>query len=305
MKELPRDFPAVSRRRVRRALRAEREAAGWSQGEVARRLEWSLSKMQRIETGEVTVSGTDLRALLDLYGVTDPDRVAALMEDSRIARRERYWVPGEFREYLPPGLVQLVQYESVATAIRAYQPHLVPGLLQTTDVAKAVLDWWAGETAEAGDGVRVLDETATEARRSARLWRQRLVLGREDPPEYSVLLDESVIQRVIGGPGLMADQLDHLATVGGNSNVRIRLIPADSDGIIGMAGPFTIIELGSGDAVLYRENDTRDSLSEDADRVAVHQKRFERSWLGAFDEEESHARITSRASWLRSSTGGG
>ena len=65
------DPPAVARQRVRRALRKARDETPDESGRRGQQLGWSLSKMQRIESGEVGVSPTDLRALLDLYGVTD------------------------------------------------------------------------------------------------------------------------------------------------------------------------------------------------------------------------------------------
>src|SRR6266511_4790410 len=98
------EFPAVARQRVRRALRRARQATPMSQGAVASRLGWSLSKMQRIEGGEVGVSVTDLRALLDVYGVVEPERIERLAEDARISRRQRWVTAPEYREHLTPGL---------------------------------------------------------------------------------------------------------------------------------------------------------------------------------------------------------
>ncbi len=97
------EFPAVARQRVRRALRRARQATPMSQGAVASRLGWSLSKMQRIEGGEVGVSVTDLRALLDVYGVVEPERIERLAEDARISRRQRWVTAPEYREHLTPG----------------------------------------------------------------------------------------------------------------------------------------------------------------------------------------------------------
>ncbi|HET6530843.1 MAG TPA: helix-turn-helix transcriptional regulator, partial [Actinoplanes sp.] len=109
---------------MRLALRRARESTGLSQGAVAQRVRWSLSKIQRIEAGDVTVSGTDLRALLDLYGVTDSEEIEQLTEEARISRRQRWWTAPEYREHLTPGTLQLLQFEAEATAIRAYQPVL-------------------------------------------------------------------------------------------------------------------------------------------------------------------------------------
>ena len=79
------DSPAAARRRLRFALRTAREAAELTQAEVADRLEWSVSKVNRIENGEVTISATDLRALMTLVGVTDQDTVEQLTAWARAA----------------------------------------------------------------------------------------------------------------------------------------------------------------------------------------------------------------------------
>lgn len=69
------ESPAVARSRVRLAVRAAREARGLTQGHVAEDLDWSLSKVNRIENGQVSVSRTDLLAMLELYGVDDQDQI--------------------------------------------------------------------------------------------------------------------------------------------------------------------------------------------------------------------------------------
>src|SRR5690242_11950691 len=86
------DSPAVARRRVRLALRRAREAKHLTQGQIAEAMEWSLSKVMRIEKGDVSISASDLRVLLDFLDVRDPAEVKQLMTDARAARMER-WSP--------------------------------------------------------------------------------------------------------------------------------------------------------------------------------------------------------------------
>src|SRR3712207_4146002 len=106
-----RESPARARRRLRLALRKLREANGLTQGDVARRLEWSLSKVNRIEIGDVTVSGTDLQALLRLLDVTDEGRVTTLTEHCRSARRREWWDRSDIRPHLNPATLELLQFE--------------------------------------------------------------------------------------------------------------------------------------------------------------------------------------------------
>ncbi|HEU4346782.1 MAG TPA: Scr1 family TA system antitoxin-like transcriptional regulator, partial [Actinoplanes sp.] len=138
----PQASPAVARRRVRLALRKARQGKGLSQADVAAKLEWSLSKVQRIESGEVSVSGTDLRALAILYGSFTAEEVDQLLGDTRVARRQRWWTAPEYRQHLSPGLIELLGFEAEATRISAYQPMLVPGVLQTPAAATFILDFW-------------------------------------------------------------------------------------------------------------------------------------------------------------------
>src|ERR1041384_6155247 len=127
----PGESPAVARRRVRLALRRARDAAHLTQGQVAERMDWSLSKVMRIESGDVGISSTDLRALLALYAVTDQATVDQLLEDARTPRKQRGGADARYRNSLPAALFQYIQFEAEAVAIRNYQNVLVPGLLQT------------------------------------------------------------------------------------------------------------------------------------------------------------------------------
>jgi transcriptional regulator with XRE-family HTH domain len=285
------DLPAVSRRRVRLALRAARERTGLSQTEVAKKLTWSLSKLQRIELGEVTISPTDLRAVLQLYQVTDAAQIAGLVEDARVARRERYWTAPEHREFLTPGLLQLLQFEQAATTIREFQPSLVPGHLQTPEVVADILSWFD----------RNLSDEELRVRRDVRLSRRDGVLGRESPPEYRLLLDESALWRLVGGLGVTADQFEALAEVALWPNVHVRVLPMDDGAVMGMFGPFVVLHLGTetDDAVLYRETYFRDEMVEDVAEVDFHLDVFERFWRHSLDEQASRAVILSRVYDLR------
>jgi transcriptional regulator with XRE-family HTH domain len=285
------ELPAVARRRVRLALRAARDHAGLSQSEVAQRLGWSLSKLQRIELGEVTVTPTDLRAVLGLYGTTDEKRISALTDDTRAARRERYWTEQEHRDHLPAGLLQLMQFELRATVVRDYQIALMPGVLQTAASAEAHLGWF--------------DESLTEdqrrVRREVRLSRRRDVIERDGAPEYRVLLDESVLWRAVGGELSAADQFDDLAHTAERPNVHVRVLPMDVGTMMSASGAFMVLDLSDDpqDAVLYQEGYLWDQLVQDLDQVGYHRAIFEQFWRKALDEDASHALILARAYDLR------
>lgn len=284
------DLPAVSRRRVRLALRAARERTELSQGEVAKKLGWSLSKVQRIELGEVTVSPIDLRAALDLYQVTDEKRIAELVAQARIARRERYLTASEYRDHLTPGLLQLLQFELAATAIREYHSTLMSAYLQTPAFAEATLAWFGQN----------LTDTQRRVRRDVRLARREQVIKREDAPPYLLLLDESALWRVVGGPVVAAEQLEVLAEAALWPNVHVRVLPMDDGAMMGGFGYFSVLDLGDpDDAVLYREIYLQDEIVEDPVQVQYHRDVFERFWYRALDEHASRALVLARIYDLR------
>ncbi|MEU4623790.1 helix-turn-helix transcriptional regulator [Actinoplanes sp. NPDC023801] len=285
------ELPAVARRRVRLALRAAREGTGLSQIEVAKQLGWSLSKVQRIELGEVTISPTDLRAVLDVYQVTDAEHIARLSADARTARRERYWISQEYRDHLPPGLVQLLQFERAATTIREYHSTLIPAYLQTPAVAEAILAWFG----------QSLSEERRRVRRDVRLARREQVLKRENPPHFCLLLDESALWRTVGGPAAAVEQFEELAATSRWPNVHIRVLPMDDGMMMGTFGYFMALDLSDdpSDAVLYREEYMRDEVIEDPAQVEYHRDAFERFWKRALSVEASRALILARVYDLR------
>jgi transcriptional regulator with XRE-family HTH domain len=285
------ESPAVARRRVRLALRGAREAKGLTQNQVAQALEWSLSKVNRIESGDVSISTTDLKALLEFYGVDNQATVAGLVEDARTSRRERWYTDPRYREHLTPATLQLLQFESEASAIRTFQITLIPGVMQTEAYAAAVM----GVVPE-------LSEEDQEVRLEVRMRRRQQILGRRDPPEYYLVLDESVLFRAVGGEQVMAGQLQGLLSLAKHSNVRVRVVPFAKAALIAPLGPFSILDLGDEeDAVLYREARLVDEVIHVPERIRRHRVAFEQLWGDSLNEEASARLIEARAAVMLSS----
>src|SRR5690349_5641596 len=117
------DSPTIARRRVRLALREARERANLTQHQVAEAMDWSLSKVIRIENGDVSVAPNDLRPLLGFLGIKDKAFITSLISDTRIARtrqRQAWYQTPQFREFLTDSLRKLIEYEIEATEIRSY-----------------------------------------------------------------------------------------------------------------------------------------------------------------------------------------
>src|SRR3954462_9212976 len=118
------------RRRLRVELRRLRTAADLTQREVADALEWSPSKIIRIESGQVGITVTDLKALVAHYGLRDDAQVASLTELARGSKRQPFV---EYRDVLSAETVKFLGYEASASRVRLVQPTLVPGPLQTEE----------------------------------------------------------------------------------------------------------------------------------------------------------------------------
>jgi transcriptional regulator with XRE-family HTH domain len=286
------ESPAVARRRVRLALRRARDAKGLSQGAVAAHMQWSISKVQRIESGDNAISGTDLRALLHLYDVTDAEEIEQLQEEARISRRQRWWTKPEYRENLTPATMQLLQFEAEARAIRSYQPVLVPGMFQTPEYAEYLLRFFEVS----------LTEEKRRVRLEVRVRRREQVLESGDSPQYYLILDESVLKREIGGLEVMADQLDVLADLARRPDIHVRIVPLEEGAILGSGGHFTVLDLAEDDfddAVLYRESFTKDFIDHDPKEVAFHREMFETFWEQSLSEEKTIRAIIAEAALLR------
>jgi transcriptional regulator with XRE-family HTH domain len=264
--------PAFYRRRVRDALRQAREKATLTQRQAADALDWSMSKLVRIEAGTVGVSTTDLRALLHLYGVEDPAEVDALAEMARATRR-RPWF-SKYQKILNPAFAQYLGYESSASIIRGFQPLTIPGLLQTDDYARAILQ--ANRATDIDD------------RAELRVARQEL-LDRENCPWIIYVIDEAALHRRVGGPGVMRGQLRHLRELKDHPRVSIQVVPFAAGAHSSMNGGFAILEFADWDEdVLYQETPRGSVTSrEDQELVADYRERFDLLLAASLDESST------------------
>jgi transcriptional regulator with XRE-family HTH domain len=288
------DTPAVARQRVRRWLRQARQETDFTQTDIAKRLGWSLSKVQRIEAGEVAISESDLRAVFALFGVTDAGIIDALVKDARLARRERWTTNPEHRKYLPTGLLRLLQFESAATQIRSYQHLVLPGVLQTRATARYFFD---------PDDDAILSADERRVRYEVRLRRRQDVIERPDGPLYFLVIDESVILRNVGSLRDTAEQLEDLAESASRPRVSVRVVPLDEGRAvkIGLLGSFSLTSLShdADDDALYRERFLGDYLDHDPEEIRPYRDAFEGLWKLALPEDASLRLIQAKAAELR------
>jgi transcriptional regulator with XRE-family HTH domain len=248
------------RQRLRQAIRGYRSLAGMSQRDVARAMDWSLSKVNRIESGTVAVSTNDLRALLTYFGIADAGTVNELVTLAKVSKRPSWC---EDRDNAGSIEAAYLAHEASASVIRQYEPALVPGLLQTREYMRAV---FAEARLEEGDRLERLVE--------ARLQRQQ-VLDRAEPPALFFILDEAVLRRQVGDPGTMPQQLEQLAQLGARKNISIQIVPFARGAYVGLLGPFVVLEDADHDSVLYLEAHAEPLIKDDAEVISRYFDHFQ------------------------------
>lgn len=283
--------PTAGRRRLRNALRRARDAARLTQDQVAKAMDWSMSKVIRIETGAVSISTSDLRQLLLLYRVEDPDQVAELVELARVARRRPWWT--RYKDTVPGEYLSYVGLEDESSALRCFCPAGMPGLLQTEEFSHAVVgaSWWA----VAGDEPSHPSPPAPPemaARVDVRMTRQQEILRRDHPPEITAVLDEAVLWRRIGGPEVLKRQLRHLVALGRQPHITIQVLPFRAS-VVNMLSPFVILEFPdpADSDVVYTESTFEQAVLDGAEEVATFRRIFERVRAASLPDEESLAEI--------------
>ena len=216
----------VRRRQLGAALRRHRIAVGMTVKEVAERLLVAPSKISRIERAERNATLRDVRDLCDLYGIADAGLRDQLMDLARGSRERGWWQDAP----LTPALKTLIGMEGSARQIHEYQILTVPGLLQTRDYADAIgMAYFPDDS-----GIR---QSVVDAR-----MRRQQILDEPSPPKMDVVFDEAALQRVIGSPAIMRDQLDHLVRVIDEKVAEVRVIPFSAGAHIGMDTGFSILE---------------------------------------------------------------
>lgn len=257
------DNASALRRQLLAELRRLRPASVQTQRQVAEALDWSPSKVTRIEGGAVSLSVTDLRALLAFYGVVDPGVVERLVDLARRSRRARSPFAA-YADVFSPVALRFFDFEHSASWIGEVELLVVPGLLQTEEYARALMS------------VHELGSDKAERFVSSRAVRQQL-MNRVDPPTLSFVVDESVLLRAIGGPAVMQAQLQRLLELGRRECVAIRVLPLALGEHVGLRGPFVLLKfVGTNDPdVVYIEQRRGDAIFQDeVEVIANHQRLF-------------------------------
>lgn len=223
-----RPAPTVGQVVLGRRLQELREAAGIKREEAAQVLRVAPATVRRMEMAEVALKVPYVQVLLTTYGVAD-EEAASFVALTEEANQPGWWQ--RFHDVLPEWFSLYVSLEGAAGLIRSYEPHFVPGLLQTEDYARAVME--AGTIGQTGP------ETI-ERHVSLRMARQSL-LERDSPPHLWVIMDETVLRRPVSMRGeVMREQLDKLLEFGERDRITLQVAEFESGPHPGTYAPFSL-----------------------------------------------------------------
>lgn len=217
--------PAVRRRRLGSELKRLRESRSLRLEDVAARLDVAPSTVSRIETGKAPTRLSYLAVMLDMYRVDDPAERTLMENMATAGRRKDWWA--DCNDLLPTGVGSFLGLESAASEVRVFAADVIPSLVQTRGYAAAALA--ASRPGLTRDQVKRL--VLLQSRR------QQLLDGGTD---VHLVLDEAVLRRTIGAPGVMAEQLQHLLAGGARSWVRLQVLSLATSRVV-LTGSFTVL----------------------------------------------------------------
>jgi transcriptional regulator with XRE-family HTH domain len=268
-------------------LRRLRDDAHLTIEQVAEKLDLSPSTVSRMETAQVGVRPNDLRPLLDIYGVVGAQR-DELLQLARERRQQAWW--NRYKDLPNVGLASL---ERGTSSILQWSALLVPGLLQTEAYARAILG-----------GILPEGSHDIERRLEFRLKRQEL-LSDPQAPQFWVILDEGILKRPIGGPLIMAEQLQRLVDAASLPNITLQVLPFFAGVHAGLDGEFTILQYSdpADPDVVYVETAAGQRFDESGEATRRYSLIFNDLRSAALNRAESIRAVTDAIRSLRDNKG--
>ncbi|KND39245.1 helix-turn-helix domain-containing protein [Streptomyces acidiscabies] len=249
--------PNLHRRRLGLELRALRKATGMSLTEAAERLcLYGGPGLSKIENGKQRVPGIALAGFFEVYGLTDKARIEKIRKLTSLANSsKRTTLLDQYRQTVPDPFAEYLHLEELASKSETFT-WTVPGLLQTPDYARAIVErgrQWRS-TREINNFVEL------------RMARQE-ALSREEPLHLWSVLDESALWREVGGKQVMKAQLEYVLQVTEeHKHVELQILPFTHGSHAGFDGPFHMLHFPVGPPVVVVDAMTTSLyLEEDSD----------------------------------------
>ncbi|MEU1879603.1 helix-turn-helix transcriptional regulator [Streptosporangium sp. NPDC020072] len=265
----------VRLRRLARELRMLRAATEMTTEAAAEQLGWSRSKLNRFETGKGAPTTADVAAICHLYCVAESTTEALVQLTREVARR------GWWTSYADVFTGSYVEFEAAAREIFLWEPLLVPGLLQTEEYAREIIQ--AGHPNQS--------DVELSRRIDARMQRKTSLLGAH-PVTLRIVIAEYVLRYPVGTPDVMTRQLDEVLQAAKQPNITIQVLPTAAGVHGGTEGAFSVLTFGDDDPDLgYAECPAGEVYVEDTEQIRQLMLTFERLAATALSPEESTAFI--------------
>ncbi|MDG4859314.1 helix-turn-helix transcriptional regulator [Streptomyces sp. T-3] len=219
--------PTTRRRQLGADLRRLREQKGLTLEEAGALVGISKATLSRYETKEGTVKWPAVDALCREYGASKEER-QTLVELAKGAKIQGWW--RSLADPIPESMNLMLTLEDEVVREDHYASMYVPGLLQTRAYAEAV---------HRASEMRCTDQEVTHMV-DIRMKRQKL-LDRDEPPHIWAVIDESVIRRMVGGPEVMSEQLQHLKAMAASPQVTVQILPFVAGAHAAAVGSFVIL----------------------------------------------------------------
>ncbi|MFF2729062.1 helix-turn-helix domain-containing protein [Streptomyces sp. NPDC058008] len=248
-----------------RQLKRFRVRAGLERSEFGARLGYSVSTIAAYEQGRRVPPPRFIDQADELL-----DAGEVLKEMKEEVARAQY--PAFFRD--------AAKLEAEAVELHAYDTHLVKGLMQTEDYARAVFKMWRP----------LLDEEVIEQRIAARLARQA-IFTRRPQPHMSFVIEEAALHKRLGGRDFWQGQFEQILLISQERNVDVQVMPLDREEHAGLAGPFTLMELRDGRRIAYTEVQSDSRLHTERGRVRELEATYGSLRAQALSPRESQALI--------------
>ncbi|TWG10842.1 helix-turn-helix protein [Actinoplanes teichomyceticus] len=250
--------------------------------DVATALGWSESKLSRIETAHTGITEADLDRLLTLYGLPaeEPER-GRLRDLAREGRVRAWWAP--YRSSVPDPYDEYLALEADATLISQWEAQVMPGLLQTDEYARAVIE----------TGADIEDNDVIQRRLTVRMSRPERFFRKHPEPRLDVVLDEGVLLREVGGRQVLLRQLERLLVATGQPGVEVQILPFEAGAHAGLTESFLVLEFAEGtrNPVVHSEGLTGGHFRVKPEEIEMYQDAFDDLRERALSPEESRTVI--------------
>jgi transcriptional regulator with XRE-family HTH domain len=268
------------------ALRQAREDAGLSVREVARRLGMSHSVISYWENSKRVPRIEDVASYLTAIGVTADEReaVLALARNADAQNWLTVGIPGISQQ-----LAGTMECERAARMITDWSPHIVTGLLQTSDYAQAII------------GGGNVPASEVQARVLVRMGR-RDVITRSNPVRLTAYLGEAALHEMIGGPQVMADQLRFVAKLAKSDTVTIRIVRSFQGWHPGLNGPFVLYDFTGAPSIVLLEHHRTGAFVTEPNDVTAYKAVVNKIHQLALSQADSLSLITKTADLLEATT---